>query len=97
MESPVLKFSQRSARELYLRGAWKGIPDTVARRAPLVFDWLDKAQSLTDIGFFNSLRLAKVKGTNPVRFMVHIRDAYWITFRWVDNACSDIKIERHED
>lgn len=90
----MLKFSQRSALELYLRGACKGIPDTVARRAPLVFDWLDKAQSLTDIGFFKSLRLAKVKGTNPVRFMAHVQDGYWITFRWIENACIDIKIER---
>jgi plasmid maintenance system killer protein len=98
METLVLKFSQRSVKELHLRGASKGIPDSVARRAPFVLDLLDKATSLTrDIGFFKSLRLTKIKGVRPPRFMVHIADGYWFTFRWDDNACIDIKIERHEE
>lgn len=94
----MLKFSQRSAKELHLRGFAKGVPASVARRAPFVLDLLDKATSLTrDIGFFKSLRLTKIKGVRPPRFMVHVMDGYWFTFRWDENACIDIKIERHEE
>jgi plasmid maintenance system killer protein len=91
----VLKFSQRSAQELYLTGAAKGVPYVVAHRAQFVFDLLNRAKSLTrDIGFFKSLRLTKVKGADPPRFMVHVQDGYWLDFRWVDDACIDIKIKR---
>ena len=93
----MLKFSQRSAKELYLSGACKGVPQQVARRATFVFDWMDKAKTLTEIGFVASLRLTKIKGTKPTRFMVHILDGYWITFRWHEAGCVDIKIEIFDD
>jgi plasmid maintenance system killer protein len=97
VEETVLKFSQRSARELYLTGAFKGVPDQVARRAMFVFDWLDHAKSLVDIRFIRSLRLTKVKGTTPTRLMVHVQHGYWITFRWVEGGCVDIKIEVYDE
>lgn len=89
----MLKFSQRSAKELHQRGTCKGVPDDVARRAPFIFDLLDKAKSLSkDIAFFKGLRLTKMKGDIAGRLMVHIKNGYWITFRW-DDGCVDIKIE----
>ncbi len=90
----MLSFAHRSAEELHQTGAAKGIPEAVARRAPVVFDLLDNAKSPADIRFLPSLRFRKVRGAFPARFMVHVHAGWWITFRWVKNACRDIRITR---
>ena len=92
----MLNFGNRSTQELHRTGRTKSIPDIIARRALIVLDFLDSAASLEDIRFTRTWHFTKIKGLSPSRFMVQVKDTYWITFYWTKEGCTDVKIEHRK-
>jgi plasmid maintenance system killer protein len=80
------------AKKLYADGMAKGVPGSVAARSSFVFDALISANSLSDLAALKSLRLKKVRGRKPTRFMAYVADGWWISFRWEDESCVDIEV-----
>jgi plasmid maintenance system killer protein len=63
----------------------------VAEKALQRLDWLDAGSHLHDIAAPNGLRFQKYHGQRDC-YAVHVKDKWWIRFRWVHPNCSEVTL-----
>jgi plasmid maintenance system killer protein len=80
--------------DFYNTGEWPGLSDEVKPRALKLLDKLDAAIAWNDVRRPPGSRLEKIHGTCPARFALHVRDEYWLTFKWEEPFCMALRLEK---
>jgi plasmid maintenance system killer protein len=89
----VIYFADKRTAELARRQVSQGIPDEVAERAVRQLDILSAAVTLEEARFAGHGRIAKMPGTKPPRFCLHVHARWWIGFNWEKSNAYNVKIE----
>ena len=71
----------------------RGIPDEIVERAARQIDILLAAVTLEEARFGGHGRIAKMPGTKPPRFYVHVHAQWWIGFNWERSNAYNVKLE----
>jgi plasmid maintenance system killer protein len=89
----IISFADEQTERLFRTGEEPTVPRDVAQKALQRLDWLDAGSRLHDIAAPNGLRLHKhPKRDESGWYIIHVRDTWWIAFRWVHPDCSDVSL-----
>jgi proteic killer suppression protein len=90
----MLFFADKRTRMVALGHNVRGVPLDVANLAARKLDILAAASNLQDARIAGHGRIAKVKGSSPARYRVHVSGTWWIEFRWDRTDAFDAKLEK---
>ena len=81
----VLKtFADRRTADLFTKGAAKGLPPDVVRRAIRKLEYIDLAARLDDLRVPPGNRLHALKGDRQGQHAIAVNDQWRVCFRFVD-------------
>jgi plasmid maintenance system killer protein len=89
----IRSFVDDRTEHLFRVGDEPSIPRDIAETALRRLDWLDAGSRLQDIAALKSLRLRKdIEAEAPGWYFVHVKDKWWLSFRWTHPDCFDVRI-----
>lgn len=87
-------FIDKRTAEIARGRAARGIPDEIAARAARQIDILSAAATLEEVRFAGHGRIAKMPGTKPPRFYLHVHARWWIGFNWERSNAYNVGLEK---
>lgn len=88
----IKTFADRQTRDLFLAGESKRLPPDIVRRATRKLEYLDLADSLSDLKVPPSNRLHKLDRDRKGRYSISVNDQWRICFRFIDGDAYDVEI-----
>ncbi len=89
----IRSFYDRRTEALFRAGTYRGVPESLSRRAGKQLDRLDAAARLEDLYFPRSSRFERLSGYNPPRYAIRINRQFRITFGWDEGDAMDALFE----
>lgn len=87
----IKSFADRRTADLYSKGAARGVPPDVVRRAVRKLEYVDLATGVDDLRFPPGNRLHALKGERQGQFAIAVNDQWRICFRYVDGDAYDVE------
>jgi antitoxin HigA-1 len=78
----VTFFADKRTAQVARRGAVRGVPDKVVKRAARQIDIVSAATRLQETRFAGHGRIAKLPRSKPPRFYLHVDANWWLGFNW---------------
>jgi len=86
-------FADRDSEALLAGVRPRNFPPDVARTAQRKLILLAKAKTLDDLRNPPGNRLKPLQGGRAGTYSIRINDQWRVTFRWVDGAAEDVRVE----
>ncbi len=88
----IKSFADARTRDLFLTGAAKRVPPDIAKRAARKLEYVDLANSLSDLKVPPGNRHHSLKGDRKGQYAIAVNDQWRICFRFVGHDAYDVEI-----
>ncbi len=89
----IRTFDNKGTEALFAGLRVSSFPPDVARTAQRKLILLSKAKTLDDLRNPPGNRLKPLQGGRAGTYSIRINDQWRVTFRWVDGAAEDVRVE----
>jgi proteic killer suppression protein len=88
----IKTFANKRTAELFVKGAARGFPPDVTRRAVRKLEYVDLATRLDDLKTPPGNQLRALRGGRQGQHAIAVNDQWRICFRFVDGDAYDIEV-----
>jgi proteic killer suppression protein len=88
----IRSFADKRTEELFVKGAAKGFPPDVARRAARKLEYVHLATRVDDLKVPPGNRLHALHGDRRGQHAIAVNDQWRICFRFVDGDAYDVEV-----
>lgn len=88
----IKTFADKRTAELFVKGAVRGFPPDVARRAVRKLEYVDLATRLDDLRTPPGNRLHALRGDRAGQHSIAVNDQWRICFRFVDGDAFEVEV-----
>ena len=88
----IKTFADKRTAELFVKGAVRGFPPDVARRAVRKLEYVDLATRLDDLRTPPGNRLHALRGDRAGQHSIAVNDQWRICFRFVDGDTFEVEV-----
>jgi toxin HigB-1 len=91
----IRTFADKGTEDLFVRGAARGWPPDVVRRAVRKLEYVDLATCLDDLRTPPGNRLHALKGDRQGQYAISVNDQWRVCFRFADGDAYDVEACDH--
>ena len=88
----IKSFANKRTAELFVKGAARGFPPDVTRRAVRKLEYVDLATRLDDLKTPPGNQLHALRGDRQGQHAIAVNDQWRICFRFVDGDAYDVEV-----